>query len=118
MASSYLRLSVRQILTAFLSSLFSCFASISLLRRVSPHLPAAGASTGGCFRPACLVDLLYDYLAPRKAVVSVQGADSDPITIVDEVFQGTVLGPCLWNVFFCSDGRADPENDIQGCQVR
>ena len=43
---------------------------------------------------------LYSYLAPRAASVVVQGHVSDSFTIEDEVFQSTVLGPPLWNVFF------------------
>ena len=49
-----------------------------------------------------LIDFLYSYLAPRKAVVIVQGHESKQFTIQDEVFQGTVLGSPLWNVFFRS----------------
>ena len=30
----------------------------------------------------------------------VQGASSEPFTLEDQVFQGTVLGPSLWNAFF------------------
>ena len=47
-----------------------------------------------------LLEFLYDYLAPRQAVVVVQGKNSHPFSIEDEIFQGTVLGPPLWNVFF------------------
>ena len=47
-----------------------------------------------------LVDFLCDYLAPRFAVVIVQGHHSHTFTIKDEVFQGTVMGPGLWNIFF------------------
>ena len=43
---------------------------------------------------------LYSYLAPRAASVVAQGHVSESFTIEDEVFQGTVLGPPLWNVFF------------------
>ena len=43
---------------------------------------------------------LYSYLALRNANVVVQGCESDNFIIEDEVFQGTVLGPPLWNVFF------------------
>ena len=39
------------------------------------------------------------YLAPREAVVVVEGARSEPYIIADMVFQGTVLGPMLWNMF-------------------
>jgi hypothetical protein len=41
-----------------------------------------------------------DYLAARHGQVLVQGAFSDPFEIANSVFQGTVLGPPLWNTFF------------------
>ena len=47
-----------------------------------------------------MVDFLFDFLAPRSAVVIVQGHESVVFAISDEVFQGTVLGPPLWNIFF------------------
>ncbi len=47
-----------------------------------------------------LCDFLCDYLATRSAVVIVQGKHSRPFAIANQVFQGTVLGPPLWNVFF------------------
>jgi len=47
-----------------------------------------------------LVQFFHDYLAPRTATVVVQGRCSEPFVIDNEVFQGTVLGPPLWNVFF------------------
>ena len=40
---------------------------------------------------------LYSYFAPREAAVLVQGYKSDDFIIQDKVFQGTVLGPPLWN---------------------
>ena len=40
------------------------------------------------------------YLAPRIGKVVVQGEHSDEFTIDNSVFQGTVLGPTLWNSFF------------------
>ena len=43
---------------------------------------------------------LESYLAPREAVVLVGGANSKPMSLVDTVFQGVVLGPPLWNTFF------------------
>ena len=49
-----------------------------------------------------LVEFLYDYLAPRLAAVVVQGHESKWFRILNEVFQGTVLGPSLWNIFFAS----------------
>ena len=41
-----------------------------------------------------------DYLSPRNATVIVNGKHSTPFTISHMVFQGTVLGPLLWNIFF------------------
>ena len=40
------------------------------------------------------------YLSPRRGRVVVQGAVSHEIVLDDQVFQGTVLGPALWNTFF------------------
>ena len=50
----------------------------------------------------CLNSTLFlaDYLAPQVAKVIVGGSSSKPFTLQDMVFQGTVLGPSLWNVFF------------------
>ena len=61
----------------------------------------------------CLFRLLYSYLAPREASVVVQGCASSNFTIEDEVFQGTVLGPPLWNVFF-----RDIDDTILQCLFR
>ena len=47
-----------------------------------------------------LVEFLHDYLAPRQAKVVVQGHESKSFVIDNELFQGTVLGPPLWNVYF------------------
>jgi len=52
----------------------------------------------GVHRALC--QLLSSYLAPREAKVVVNGTGSAPYVIQDEVYQGTVLGPPLWNVFF------------------
>ena len=40
------------------------------------------------------------YLQPRRATVVVEGTMSDEMEIANTVFQGTVLGPPLWNTFF------------------
>ena len=47
-----------------------------------------------------LLKFLADYLAPRQGQVIVQGAYSEDFDISNNVFQGTVLGPSLWNTFF------------------
>ena len=43
---------------------------------------------------------LSSYLSPRTAHIIVNGAKSEQITIKNMVYQGTVLGPPLWNTFF------------------
>ena len=47
-----------------------------------------------------LLSFLGSYLQPRTAHVLVNGCYSEPLRLQDEVFQGTVLGPPLWNTFF------------------
>ena len=46
------------------------------------------------------LDFLNNYLEPRIGKVALEGASSEAITLADMVFQGTVLGPALWNAFF------------------
>ena len=46
------------------------------------------------------LNFLGSYLAPRYGRVLVQGASSDKFPIANSVYQGTVLGPPLWNTFF------------------
>ena len=46
------------------------------------------------------VRFLRSYLAPRSGFVCVGGKSSTAIPLANQVFQGTVLGPPLWNVFF------------------
>ena len=46
------------------------------------------------------VRFFLDFLDVREAVVIASGASSDPFCLSNMVFQGTVLGPYLWNVFF------------------
>ena len=50
--------------------------------------------------PDVFLDFLNAYLEPRIGHVAVENVLSDVFTICDSVFQGTVLGPTLWNVFF------------------
>ena len=45
------------------------------------------------------LNFLDAYLSPRQGQVVVEGEFSDLFEIADSVFQGTVLGPCLWNTF-------------------
>ena len=66
--------------------------------RVDRSIIVARLRSVGLSKP--MVDFLFQYLAPRVAAVIVQGKSSTKFTIEDEIFQGTVLGPPLWNVFF------------------
>jgi len=46
------------------------------------------------------LNFLDSYLQPRIAQVVVEGVASEEFTIENQVFQGTILGPPLWNTFF------------------
>ena len=50
--------------------------------------------------PSQLVDVLISWLAARRANFVVEGARSDDTQLQNMVYQGTVLGPPLWNLFF------------------
>ena len=52
--------------------------------------------------PSTFLDFLNSYLQAREGRVTVEGAMSRSVVLCDMVFQGTVLGPALWNVFFAS----------------
>ena len=47
-----------------------------------------------------LMTFFENYLAPRRARVAVNGADSFKFILQNIMFQGTILGPSLWNIFF------------------
>ena len=47
-----------------------------------------------------LLNLLEDFFGPRHAEVVVNGARSGRQTIENQVYQGTVFGPPMWNTFF------------------
>jgi len=50
--------------------------------------------------PPPMLKLLESWLDDRIANVVVEGCQSSPATINNMVYQGTVWGPPLWNVFF------------------
>ena len=50
--------------------------------------------------PSSFLDFLNSYLLTRQGVVRVEGALSESMELSNMVFQGTVLGPSLWNAFF------------------
>ena len=53
-----------------------------------------------------LVDVLSSWLRQRVAQVVVGGSCSDDMPLSDMVFQGTVTGPSLWNLFFADARKA------------
>ena len=62
-------------------------------RRLLTKLKAAGVND-------TLLTFFASYLDARAALVLVGGEHSSKLTLTNTVFQGTVLGPGLWNVFF------------------
>jgi hypothetical protein len=62
-----------------------------------------------------LVKLIRSWLQPRQATVVVGGAKSKPFHIKNMVFQGTVLGPQLWNLFF--EDAANAINEVMFQEV-
>ena len=56
---------------------------------------------------------LAKILQARQAEVVVQGARSRPFQIANQVFQGTVLGPPAWNVFFADVAAAVQAADFE-----
>ena len=59
--------------------------------------------------PAFL-DFLNSYLESRQGFVTVEGALSECMLLTDMVYQGTVLGPSLWNAFFADISMHVPED--------
>ena len=47
-----------------------------------------------------IIGIISSWLQQRRAHVNVGGQQSDTIYMQDMVYQGTVLGPILWNLFF------------------
>ena len=53
-----------------------------------------------CGLPASVVSFLASWLENRRFVVVVDGQFSSERVLANSVFQGTVLGPPLWNLFY------------------
>ncbi len=75
-----------------LTDIFGAFDRVETERLIA-KLRSSGVSND-------LVEFLRSYLAARRAFVIVSGQRSTTMCIRDQVFQGTVLGPPLWNVYF------------------
>ena len=56
--------------------------------------------------------VLSSWLAPRTAHVVVDGVLPDAFELRDMVFQGTVLGPPLWNVYYADARGAILQHDF------
>ena len=79
-------------IVAYLSDISGAFDRV--------FVPILLAKLQRCGIGSTLLKFFADYLAPRHGQVLVQGAYSDEFEIWNSVFQGTVLGPPLWNTFF------------------
>ena len=79
--------------------------------RVSRHLLMGKLAQLGL--PATFLDFLNSFLLPREGRVRVEGALSDVMLLCDMVFQGTVLGPPLWNTFFADVADHVPQGRQQ-----
>lgn len=55
-------------------------------------------------------DIMRSWLRPRKAKIILNGTEFKEFFLENMVFQGTVLGPLLWNIFFGSAGKVIREN--------
>jgi hypothetical protein len=77
---------------AFLSDISGAFDRVPTARLIRKLIRSGVGAKMAAF--------LADYLAPRIAGVAVNGVMSDLSVLSNMVFQGTVLGPPLWNVFF------------------
>ena len=56
--------------------------------------------------PERLLRLLESWLRPRRARVVLEGVQSGLLELVNMVFQGTVLGPPLWNLYYADCRKA------------
>ena len=80
---------LRRKVGVFLSDISSAFDSVDT-RKLLDKLQRIGVCD-------LLMAFFEDYLAPRRARVSIDRADSVECVLQNIVFQGTVLGPSLWN---------------------
>ena len=64
--------------------------------------------------PHKVLKLTSSWLAARQTTVEVGSVSSGCITLLNQVFQGTVLGPLFWNAFFSGSERALTEHLFDG----
>ena len=87
-----LALNRRQKVGVYLSDISGAFDKVKT-KRLLAKLRAAGLND-------TFLAFFDDYLASRAALVLVGGESSAELELKNTVFQGTVLGPSLWNTFF------------------
>jgi len=92
--------------------MLSWILEVCLGRKIGAYLSDISGAFDKVFKPYLLAKLqgygvgetclrfLDSYLSPRVGRVVVQGQFSDAMRLANTVFQGTVLGPPLWNTFF------------------
>ena len=85
-----------------LTDISGAFDRVDPLRLID-KCRAAGVGDAFC-------DFLEAYLSPRSAYVVVDGVCSEVFKILNQVFQGTVLGPLSWKVFFSDADEATSRN--------
>ena len=107
MCSWLLSFQCRKKVGVFLSDIAGAFDRVDTTKLVA-KLKALGVCDA-------FVELIASYLAPRSAKVIVNGADSAEFVLENMIFQGTVLGPNLWNIFF-ADVHEPAEST--GCKER
>ena len=72
----------------------------SRVRTTELMLRVSYKSSAGLGVCKLLLDFFQDFLAPRMARVAVDGSLSLEFVLQNMRFQGTALGPNLWNVYF------------------
>ena len=85
-------ISDRQEISVFCSDVSGAFDRVDS-KRLMAKLRAKGVNTK-------LLRLIESWLRERRAKVIVGGEFSKEFALLNMVFQGTVLGPSLWNAFF------------------
>ena len=75
--------------------------------RVQFHRMVAKLRTKGLHPD--IIAVLVSWLKQRLAEVVVGGSVSDKMTLINMVYQGTVTGPILWNLFF--EDACNPINE-------
>ena len=87
-----LALNDRKKVGVYLSDISGAFDKVDT-NRMMQKLEAAGLN-------ATYLRFFKSYLSTRRAIVLVNGEMSEVFELQNMVFQGTVLGPALWNIYF------------------